>query len=204
MIKTKLRELFEHDRAYYDSGLGLVAGIDEAGRGPLAGPVVAAAVVLGAGVYIEGVNDSKKLSEARRRALLWEIVCRAADIGVGVVDAAEIDRVNILNATKAAMKEAVAQLNTSPDILLIDAVKLPDIDIRQCSIIKGDAKSAAIAAASIVAKVVRDSLMLAYHQQYPQYGFNAHKGYGTRYHIEAIRTHGPCDIHRRSFAPIRK
>ncbi|KJU83593.1 ribonuclease HII [Candidatus Magnetobacterium bavaricum] len=195
-----MRELFEYDSVYHDSGC--VAGLDEAGRGPLAGPVVAAAVVLGHGVYIEGVNDSKKLSEPRRRALFFEIVCRAKDIGVGIVDVADIDRVNILNATKTAMKKAVLQLNHPPDILLIDAVKLPDIDIKQVSIIKGDSKSASIAAASIVAKVLRDSFMLAYHQQYPQYGFNKHKGYGTKHHIEMIRAHGPCPIHRRSFAPV--
>ncbi|MES0335141.1 MAG: ribonuclease HII [Candidatus Magnetobacterium sp. LHC-1] len=195
-----MRELFDHDREYHDSGC--VAGLDEAGRGPLAGPVVAAAVVFEAGSYIEGVNDSKKLSEGRRKALFFEIVCCARDIGIGIVDATDIDRLNILNATKMAMKKAVLQLNHPPDILLIDALRLPDIDIRQVAIIKGDSKSASIAAASIVAKVLRDSFMLAYHQQYPQYGFNSHKGYGTKHHMDMIRTHGPCPIHRRSFAPI--
>ncbi|MBF0342667.1 MAG: ribonuclease HII [Nitrospirae bacterium] len=198
-----MKELFVYDRTFYDNGLSCIAGLDEAGRGPLAGPVVASAVVLGADLYIEGVNDSKKLSEGKRRELFWELVCCAKDIGVGIVDSVEIDRINILNATKAAMKAAILDLSSTPDILLIDAVKLQDLDIAQHSIIRGDSKSAAIAAASIVAKVLRDSIMLSYHQQYPQYGFNKHKGYGTKHHIEMILAHGPCAIHRRSFAPLR-
>lgn len=197
-----MRELFEHDELCYLRGHRYIAGIDEAGRGPLAGPVVAAAVVLSRDTYIEGVNDSKRLSEGKRRKLFFEIVCKALDIGVGIVEHDRIDRINILNASKHAMIKAVEDLNKTPDFLLTDAVKLTSLNISQESIIRGDSKSAAIAAASIIAKVVRDSLMYSYHDQYPQYGFDSHKGYCTRKHVERLHIHGPCPIHRMSFKPV--
>lgn len=183
---------------------GIIVGIDEAGRGPLAGPVVASAVILPQGVSINGLKDSKKVSEAERQRLFLEIVDSALDIGIGVVDAAVIDRINILEATRLAMKMAVEDLSYRPDLLLIDAVRLPDVEIAQMCIIKGESISASIAAASIVAKVLRDSIMTAYHEIYPIYDFKSHKGYPTKRHIESIRAYGPCPIHRRSFKRVRE
>jgi len=180
----------------------VIAGIDEAGRGPLAGPVVASAVILPGGVVIQGTRDSKKISENRRRTIFWEIVNNAIAVGVGIAEAALIDRINILQATRCAMKLAVEDLGVRPDVLLIDAVKLADIDIRQQSIIRGESVSASIAAASIVAKVVRDDIMLDYHERYPVYGFMEHKGYSTQKHIECINAYGPCPIHRKSFRKV--
>ncbi len=196
-------DLYEIDRAFYDKGFSCLAGIDEAGRGPLAGPVVAAAVILNPYHHIEGLNDSKKLSAKMRYDIFWDILCCAEGIGVGVVDVEEIDRVNILNATKTAMLYALTDLNATPDMLLIDAISLPEILIKQVSIIKGDSKSASIAAASIIAKVVRDKIMTAYHKIYPKYGFKFHKGYCTKEHLSRINVYGICDLHRKSFAPIR-
>ncbi|MBF0329444.1 MAG: ribonuclease HII [Nitrospirae bacterium] len=196
--------LYEHDEAFR-RGLkpgSLIAGIDEAGRGPLAGPVVAAAVILPEGLRIEGVRDSKKVPKAEREALFLEIKESASAIGIGIVDADDIDRINILNATRLAMCKAVSSMRFKPDVLLIDAVILPALDIRQVPIIKGDAKSAAIAAASIIAKVTRDQMMLEYHDKYPEYFFNKHKGYGTKTHIDMIKQHGPCPIHRKSFQKV--
>ncbi|MBI4826383.1 MAG: ribonuclease HII [Nitrospirae bacterium] len=192
--------LYDEDIRRYFS---VIAGIDEAGRGPLAGPVVAAAVILPAGLVIHGLDDSKKIPEKKRKRIFWEVVSRCTDVGVGIIDAGIIDRINILQATKLAMKTALEGLVLKPDILLIDAVKLSDINIRQENIIKGDAKSASIAAASVVAKVVRDDIMLDYHVEYPGYNFIAHKGYGTRDHIECLSLHGPCPIHRKSFAKVK-
>ena len=181
----------------------IIAGIDEAGRGPLAGPVVAAAVIFPAGLVIEGIRDSKKIvAESEKKRLFWKIVHHVIAVGVGIVEADVIDRINILQSTRFAMKLAVEDLGIRPDILLIDAVKLADIDIRQQSIIRGESVSASIAAASIVAKVVRDDIMLDYHGQYPLYGFIEHKGYPTKKHIECINSYGPCPIHRKSFRKV--
>lgn len=177
----------------------IIAGIDEAGRGPLAGPVVAAAVILPSGIVIRGLRDSKLTSENERNRLFWEITSCAFNIGVGIVNADIIDKINILNSTKQAMAVAVRDLKLKPDILMIDAVNLPDIGIAQKSMIKGESISASIAAASIVAKVVRDDIMFDYHEKYPLYEFRQHKGYCTKKHVELLRLYGPCSIHRRSF-----
>ncbi|KWT92761.1 ribonuclease HII [Candidatus Magnetominusculus xianensis] len=197
--------LYAFDNDYRKAGYKTIVGIDEAGRGPLAGPVVAAAVALNPAFEIDGIDDSKRLTAAKRKHLFYEILYNALSIGIGIVDAHEIDRINILNATKLAMSEAVSDLSPdilSPDILLIDALKLPAVTCEQVSIIKGDTKSASIAAASIIAKVLRDSIMFIFHEKYPLYNFISHKGYGTREHVENINTHGPCEIHRKTFAPV--
>ena len=177
-----------------------IAGVDEAGRGPLAGPVVAAAVILPRGLSDLGLDDSKKLSPGRRRKLYTAIYEVAVAVGIGIVDPLEIDRINILKAALGGMAMAVANLCPAPDLLLVDGpFPVPDVPMNQRPIIKGDSLSASIAAASIVAKVTRDRLMARYDQEYPQFGFAAHKGYPTRAHRMAIAAHGPCPIHRRSF-----
>ena len=183
----------------YQKGYTYIGGIDEAGRGPLAGPVVAAVVVFKPGTKIEGINDSKKLSEAKRDELFDIIKEQALDYGIGIVQKDEIDEYNILNATYMAMKKAINCLKKTPDYLLVDAAHVPDVNIDQKSIIKGDSKSISIAAASILAKVTRDSLMYEYDKMYPEYGFASHKGYGTDQHYKAIREHGITPIHRKSF-----
>ena len=187
------------DKIRLENGYTYIGGIDEAGRGPLAGPVVAAVVVFKPGTKIEGINDSKKLSEAKRNELFDIIKNEALDYGIGIVQRDEIDEYNILNATYMAMKKAINCLKKSPDYLLVDAAHIPDIDIAQKAIIKGDSKSISIAAASILAKVTRDSLMYEYDKMYPEYGFSSHKGYGTDQHYQAIRQHGITPIHRKSF-----
>ena len=189
--------LMRYEREY--EAEGLIAGIDEAGRGPLAGPVVAAAVILYPGAEILGINDSKKLSEKVREALYPEILERSMAVGIGIVSAGRIDEINILQATYEAMRKAVSQLCFQPDVLLVDAVTIPGIGIRQVPIIKGDAKSLSIGAASIIAKVTRDRMMRELDEVYPEYGFAAHKGYGTAVHIAALKEYGPCPIHRTSF-----
>ncbi len=176
-----------------------ICGIDEAGRGPLAGPVVAGAVILPKDCEILFLNDSKKLSEKRREALFEEIKEKAAAWSVGVVGPDVIDEINILQATYQAMRQAISGLSIKPDLLLNDAVTIPEVEIGQIPIVKGDAKSVSIAAASIMAKVTRDRMMAEYDTLFPQYGFAKHKGYGTAAHIAAIREYGPCPIHRRSF-----
>lgn len=181
------------------SELTYICGIDEAGRGPLAGPVVAAACILPKDATILFLNDSKKLSEKRRENLFDEIKAKAVSYGIGIVSEKDIDELNILQATYKAMRIAVSQLSVTPDILLNDAVRIPELDLRQVPIVKGDAKSVSIAAASVLAKVTRDRMMLEYDAQYPGYGFARHKGYGTAEHINAIKTIGPCEIHRRTF-----
>ncbi len=196
-------DIFAYDEALREQGFFFIAGLDEAGRGPLAGPVVAAAVMLPAGLRIGGVNDSKKVPERERERLYGEIVRNAECFGLGMVEVAEIDRTDILRATRAAMMKALAQLGRMPDLVLLDAVRLPHLAIQQRPIIKGDATSAAIAAASIIAKVTRDRLMLQYHEQYPHYGFDRHKGYATREHIICIQKYGPCPIHRMSFDKVK-
>jgi ribonuclease HII len=182
-----------------------IAGVDEAGRGPLAGPVVSAAVILPAHCAITGLNDSKKLSPARREALFAEIQRTALAVGVGRVEADEIDHLNILQASLLSMRLAVAQLDPRADYLLIDGkFTLADTPTPQEALIKGDARSASIAAASIVAKVSRDRLMQRYHDTYPHFGFDRHKGYPTKAHKAAIAKHGPCPIHRRSFRGVKE
>lgn len=195
--------LFAHDKALREQGFFVLAGVDEAGRGPLAGPVVAAAVILPPTAIIAGVRDSKKVPERERESLFSRITAEAVSFGIGTVHAEEIDRTDILRATKSAMMTALSQLAVSPDLVLIDAVRLPLLQIEQRSIIKGDATSASIAAASILAKVTRDRLMANYHEQYPQYGFDRHKGYATGDHIDLIRKYGPCPIHRMSFDQVK-
>ncbi|ROR01618.1 ribonuclease HII [Desulfosoma caldarium] len=180
-------------------GFRLLAGVDEVGRGPLAGPVVAAAVILPEGMDLPGVVDSKRVPPARREELAKTIRQAAVSVGVGLVDAEEIDRTNILRASLKAMVRAIRSLDVTPDFVLIDGPYTLPLSIPQRSIIKGDALSLSIAAASIVAKVHRDQLMLTYHEQYPFYGFARHKGYPTREHLRALRRFGPCPIHRRSF-----
>ncbi|HEX2947416.1 MAG TPA: ribonuclease HII [Clostridia bacterium] len=195
----RLKAMSTYEMEAYGSGYRLVAGMDEAGRGPLAGPVVAACVILPEGCLIENVNDSKKLTAAQREKLYDIIIEKSISFGVGIVDEKCIDEINILNATKMAMKRAVEQLKPRPDILLIDAVHLDDVDVPQKSIIKGDALSISIAAASIIAKVTRDRIIDEADGVYPLYGFKNHKGYGTPEHINAIKKYGLCPIHRISF-----
>lgn len=195
-------DLYRYDEALTENGARIIAGIDEAGRGPLAGPVVAAAVILHRMEVFDGLRDSKKVPPNERKRLFWELLCRAADIGVGIVEAVTIDRINILNATKSAMTMAVEDLSIKPDLLVIDAVKLSNPGISQVSIIKGESMSASIAAASIIAKVVRDGIMEYYEEIYPEYGFARHKGYATGLHLNRIAQHGPCPIHRKSFNKV--
>jgi len=201
----KTLELFNFDKLYFDKGLRFVSGIDEAGRGPLAGPVVAAAVILSDNTIIEEVNDSKKLTP-KKRELLFEIIkTKALSYGIGIVDSITIDKINILQATFLAMKQALDQLTVKPEIVLVDGNhKIPGLEIKQEAIVSGDAKSQSIACASILAKVTRDKIMDEYAKQYPQYLFEKHKGYGTKTHIEAIRKFGACPIHRKTFAPLNK
>ena len=181
---------------------GLVAGVDEAGRGPLAGPVVAAAVVLDDMRPIRGLNDSKKLSAAQRERLFDAVMAQALCTSVAVASAEEIDQLNILQATLLAMRRAVQGLRLRPNLVLVDGNRLPVLDIRAEAIVKGDAKVAAISAASILAKVTRDRWCHELDARFPQYGFATHKGYGTAAHLAALREHGPCPEHRRSFAPV--
>lgn len=192
-----------HERELHLAGFRRVAGIDEVGRGCLAGPVVAAAVVLPERHRIRGIRDSKVVPRARREALYRLILDRAEGVGVGCVEVEVIDRINILQATKLAMREALGRLAEPPDHLLIDALSLRDVELPQRPIIDGDAISASIAAASIVAKVTRDRICDEIDRRYPAYGFARHKGYGTRRHVDALLSEGPCEWHRRSFAPIR-
>jgi ribonuclease HII len=185
-------------------GYRCIAGIDEAGRGPLAGPVVAAACVIPDGLIIEGVNDSKKLTPLERETLYHKIISLSEiDYGIGIVDSLRIDRINILQATFEAMRNAIASLKCKPDYLLVDGLHLPSSEIPGLPIVEGDGKSQSIAAASILAKVTRDRIMLQYHLQWPEYGFDAHKGYGTADHLQAINKNGPCPIHRMSFEPLK-
>lgn len=195
----KMNALLEHERELWEAGIERVAGVDEAGVGPLAGPVVAAAVVFPSGCGILGVNDSKVLEPERREALAAEIRERALAFAVAVVEPDEIDRINVYQATLQAMAMALRGLAVRPQHVLVDARRIPGCDIPQEAIIKGDARCHAIAAASILAKTARDGLMLTYEKTYPGYGFAEHKGYCTEAHRNAIRRLGPCAIHRRSF-----
>lgn len=194
---ARLEAMEQYEKEY--GGHVSICGVDEAGRGPLAGPVAAGAVILPKGCRILYINDSKKLSKSRREELFLEIKDKAVAWGVGIVPPARIDEINILQATYEAMREALLQLKVKPDLLLNDAVTIPGIEFEQVPIIKGDAKSMSIAAASILAKVTRDRMMEEYEAIFPDYGFARHKGYGTAEHIRAIREFGPCPIHRRTF-----
>ena len=185
-------------------GFRVVAGLDEAGRGPLAGPVVAAAVVLPENLLIPGVNDSKKLSASRRSALYDRIMDEAVSVGVGICDSSTVDRINILQATLRAMEAAVNDLNLSPDCLLIDGISKTTLNVYQKTIKKGDSLSLSIAAASIIAKVTRDRMMEEYEREYPGYGFAGHKGYGSASHLAAIAAMGPTPIHRLTFRGVRE
>lgn len=195
--RARLNEMRAYEREY--AGYGYICGIDEAGRGPLAGPVVAGAVILRPDTEILYLNDSKKLSEKRREVLYDEILEKAAATGVGIVGPARIDEINILQATYEAMRMAISSLEVCPGVLLNDAVTIPEVVIPQVPIIKGDAKSVSIAAASIIAKVTRDRLMAEYDKVIPGYGFAGHKGYGTKQHIKALKELGPSPIHRATF-----
>ncbi len=197
----KERERLEAMRSFEHQyeGYGAVCGIDEVGRGPLAGPVVAGAVILPSDCEILYLNDSKKLSEKKRELLYDEIMEKAVATGIGVISPARIDEINILQATYEAMRIAISHLKVQPSVLLNDAVTIPLVEIPQVPIIKGDAKSVSIAAASIIAKVTRDHMMVEYEEIYPGYGFARHKGYPTKAHYEALRRLGPCPIHRRTF-----
>ena len=193
-----LKEIEEN--LYKEKNLQYICGIDEAGRGPLAGPVVVAACIMPRNSMIEGVNDSKKVSEKKREELFEIITNEAISYGVGIIDQKEIDRINILNATKEGLTMAVKELKPRPDLIIVDALTKIDTDgIPYESIIKGDAKCYSISCASIIAKVTRDRIMREWDQVYPQYGFIKHKGYGTAAHINAIKEYGPCPIHRKSF-----
>lgn len=197
--------LYIFDQQYRPAGNEMIAGVDEAGRGPWAGPVVAAAVILPAGLVIAGVNDSKKLTPKKRDTVYDAIMGSAIAVGVEVVPAEVIDTDNILQATFRAMRGAVARLAVAPRLVLVDGCwKIPSLPVPQEAIVSGDAKSACIAAASIVAKVTRDRLMAGFALQYPLYLFEKHKGYGTKDHYDALCAHGPCPLHRKSFEPVRR
>ena len=204
--------MLEHERSLYQTGAGAIAGVDEAGRGALAGPVVAGAVILPRTETFEQcpsfyreIQDSKKLTPRKRERLYAQILeDRKISVGVGIVDEAVIDDINILQATFRAMRQAIAGLAVEPDVILVDGNEVPALPKPHRAIVGGDAASVSIAAASIVAKVVRDRIMVTYDATYPQYGFKVHKGYGTALHLGALRTYGPCKIHRNSFAPVRQ
>jgi len=197
----------EHGTSYYEQlvasyGYKHIAGIDEAGRGPLAGPVVAAAVILGAGVTTNGIRDSKAMTEKARNEAFRSLTQGGALVGIGVASPKEIDKNNILNATLQAMRRAVTSLPVKADYLLVDGVNTVPLEIPQKCIVKGDRLCLSISAASIVAKVYRDRIMYSYHQKYPQYGFDRNKGYGTKEHMDALKSFGPCPIHRLTFRGV--
>lgn len=195
----RLSKMKELEEAYKNSGANYIAGVDEAGRGPLAGPVCAAAVILPDDAYIEGINDSKKLSEKKREELFEKIKSVALAYNIEMLDEKVIDEVNILNATYIAMNRAVDGLSLKPDFVLIDGNRIEGMSIPHETVVKGDSKSISIAAASILAKVTRDRYITEISEKYPEYNFAKHKGYGTKEHTEAILKYGPCEIHRRTF-----
>ena len=194
-------DLLEYERELYENDITLIAGVDEAGRGPLCGPVVAAACILPKNYKLEGLNDSKKLTEKKREKFYEILIREAIAYGVGIASPKRIDEINIYAATKEAMKEAIANLHVKPEHVLIDAMPL-ELDIPTTSIIKGDAKSLSIAAASVIAKVTRDRMMFELDSKYPEYGFASHKGYPTKKHIEAVKKYGVLDFYRFTFSPI--
>lgn len=195
----RIKEISKYETELYQKGKTFIAGIDEVGRGPLAGPVMTCAVILPKDCNVLGINDSKKLSASQRENICIQLKKIAIDISISKVEADEIDKINILQSVYKSMKQSVNNLNTKPDIVLVDAVSIPNINVEQLSIVKGDAKSISIAAASIIAKVTRDKLMDEYSKKYPEYGFERNKGYGTKEHIDAIKEYGLCPIHRRTF-----
>lgn len=201
-LKDKFKQMSMFENELRHQNIHRIAGIDEVGRGPLAGPVVCAAVVLGENFFLPGINDSKALSEKKREQFYEYIMEHALSVGIGSASAKEIDELNIYQATKLAMTRAIKNLEVLPEYLLIDAMELP-LPIPQKSIIKGDAKSISIAASSIVAKVTRDRFMKELGKKYPQYGFESHMGYGTSQHLQSIESYGVIDEHRRSFAPVK-
>lgn len=194
-----MSDLWELEKEIYAQGCTLLCGVDEAGRGPLAGPVCAAAVILPVGLELPGLNDSKKLSEKQREALFMPIKAAARAYGIAFATVEEIENLNILNATFLAMNRAIAQLSPQPELALIDGNRSTGITLPSRCVVKGDSRCADIAAASVLAKVSRDHYMLEMAEEYPEYGFERHKGYGTKLHYEAIRKYGPCPIHRPSF-----
>ncbi len=194
-----MSELWDYENEIYDSGYSLICGVDEAGRGPLAGPVCAAAVILPRNIEIQGLNDSKKLSEAKREKIFELIKEKAVSYGIAFASVEEIEELNILNATYLAMNRAIEKLKVQPELALIDGNRNTGIKYESRCVVKGDARCADIAAASILAKVSRDRLMYELAEKYPQYHFEKHKGYGTKLHYEAIREFGPCPVHRKSF-----
>lgn len=194
-------DLLAYEKELYDQGLTLIAGTDEVGRGPLCGPVVAAAAILPVNYQLDGLNDSKKLSEKKRDKIYDILINDCISYGIGIISPERIDEINILEASKEAMKMALSKLSIKPEHVLIDAVKL-DINIPSTSIIKGDAKSASIAAASIIAKVTRDRMMIELDKEYPEYGYAKHKGYPTKAHIEAVKKYGVLNFYRKTFSPI--
>ena len=200
MKKAKEKpDLWEMENRLHAEGFSLICGVDEAGRGPLAGPVCASAVILPQGLEIDGLNDSKKLSEKKREELFPVICEKALACGIAFASVEEIEDINILQAAMLAMKRAIGSLSLRPELALIDGNRCPETDVECRFVIGGDARCASIAAASVLAKVTRDRLMRDLAAQYPQYGFDKHKGYGTKAHVEALRQFGPCEIHRRSF-----
>ncbi|NGX26773.1 MAG: Ribonuclease HII [Chlamydiae bacterium] len=210
-IRTKRKETFRLKRLcnieeqIRGQGFEIIAGVDEAGRGPLAGPLVAAACILPAGYKLRGIDDSKKLTGEQRYAFYQDLILHPEiHFGIGVIEAAEIDALNIHNATLEAMLRGIRRLCKRPQFLLIDGRHTPDSEIPMEAIVDGDRKAQAIAAASILAKVTRDHIMIGYHDLYPEYGFNEHKGYGTKQHLNAIDTHGPTPIHRMSFGKFKE
>jgi ribonuclease HII len=201
---ARMGVLLRVERDLWRAGVARVAGVDEVGVGPLAGPVVAAAVIVPEDMRLRGVDDSKKLTPARREELAAEIAARALGVGVGVVEVADIDRLNIYRAALEAMRRAVLALPCAPQHLVVDARRIPGLDVPQTALIHGDARSFSVAAASIVAKVTRDRMMRELDASYPQYGFRDNMGYGTPVHLAAIERYGPSPVHRRSFAPVRE
>jgi len=198
-----MKDMRRYERRARKKGYRLIAGVDEVGRGPLAGPVVACALIFPSKCRIRGLDSSKRLSPKRREELYPLIKEKALAIGLGRVGERKIDGINILKATHLAMKRAISHLGIEPDLLLVDGFEIPGVKIPQKAIVGGDEKSAPIAAASIIAKVTRDRLLLRYHERHPEYGFHQHKGYGTKRHIRALRRHGPSRIHRRTFSGVR-
>jgi len=203
MVKTP-NDLLALESNLWKQGFRTLAGVDEVGRGPLAGPVVAACVVFPQNFLLSGVNDSKKLTSTKREKLFDQILRNAQEVGIGIVGERTIDRMNILNASLKAMWKAVNQLRNLPEFILVDGnQKIPNLLLPQMPVVKGDSQSLSIAAASIVAKVTRDRIMLKYHRKYPEFAFAEHKGYATKAHVEALKTFGPCQIHRKSFKPVK-
>ncbi len=200
--RIRIYNLYNYENRLINEGYSLVVGIDEAGRGALAGPVVAAAVILPCRLFIPYIKDSKKLTSQKRTELYFSILNNARNVGIGIVDATIIDRINIARASFLAMKKSILDLKEVPDYLLVDGFKIPHLNITQLPLIKGEDKSISIAAASIIAKVYRDNIMVKYDQKYPQYLFKKNKGYGTEEHLKALLKYGPSEIHRKSFKRV--